>query len=68
MDAFGLRDYERRSEISAGAAPGRKAGTDRSLTVDTTVTEGIPEGFHPATSELLAAPSKLARSLFRDGG
>jgi hypothetical protein len=47
-DAFTFREHDRRSEVSAEAEPGRKAGTDRGLTVDTTVTEGIPEGFHPA--------------------
>lgn len=34
------------SEVSAEARPRRKAGTDRSNTVDTTVAERIPEGFH----------------------
>jgi len=53
-DAFGFRGRDRRSEVSAGAKPGRKAGTDRRFTVSTTVTEGIPEGFHPAQPERIA--------------
>ena len=44
----------RRSEASTGAEPGRKAGTDRSATVGTTVAERIPEGFRPAKPERIA--------------
>ena len=32
-DAYGLRTLYRRSEASAEVSPGRKAGTDQSLTV-----------------------------------
>src|SRR6267143_5297150 len=32
-DAFGLRDHDRRSEVSAEAEPGRKAGTEQGTTV-----------------------------------
>jgi hypothetical protein len=53
-DAFGFRGHDRRSEASAEAEPGRKAGTDRRITVGTTVTEGIPEGFRPAKPERIA--------------
>jgi hypothetical protein len=53
-DAFGFRGRDRRSEASAEAEPGRKAGTDRRVTVGTTVTEGIPECFRPAKPKRIA--------------
>src|SRR5512143_1464326 len=42
-----LSELHRRTEVSTEAEPGRKAGTDRRITVGTTVSERIPEGFRP---------------------